>query len=69
MVAHSGMSRKAKFKAALVEAGMTASAWAKNVGGVSRTQLQRTLNNPQQSAPLTEKIDAFIEQHFDKAAA
>jgi hypothetical protein len=69
MVALRGMSRKAKFKAALVEARMTASAWARDVGGVSRTQLQRTLNNPEQSAPLTEKIDAFIAEHFDKPSA
>jgi hypothetical protein len=28
-------------------------------------QVRRTLNDPQNSAPLTAKIDAFIKQHVE----
>jgi hypothetical protein len=63
MVAQKTISRKARFAAALVEADMTIGEFARDVGGVSRTHLRRTLEDPTQSAPLIEKIDAFIEQH------
>ena len=63
MVAPKQMSRKAAFAAALVEAGLSASAFAADIGGVSRTQLYRVLDDPTQSAPLTAKIDAFIREH------
>lgn len=69
MVAPKTVSRKAAFAAALVEAGISASAFARDVGGVSRTQLYRTLDDPTQSAPLTAKIDAFIAEHFSGAFA
>lgn len=64
MVAPRQLSRKAGFAAALVEAGMTAGRWCREVGGVSRTQLYRTLDDEAQSAPLTAKIDAFIAEQL-----
>lgn len=60
MVARKIISRKALFAAALVEARMTMGEFASDIGGVSRTQLQRTLADSVHSAPLTAKIDAFI---------
>jgi lambda repressor-like predicted transcriptional regulator len=63
MVARKSLSRKASFVAALTEAGMSASAWAKNEGGVSKTQLYRVLADPKNSAPLTQKIDRFIAKY------
>lgn len=63
MVARKEVSRKAKFAAALKEAGITAEAFARDIGKVSTTQLYRTLKNPMNSAPLTAKIDAFIAEH------
>jgi hypothetical protein len=63
MVARRKLSRKAGFAAALAEAGMTATAFASEIGGVSRRQLYRVLDDPRNSAPLTAKIDAFITEH------
>lgn len=63
MVARQPLSRKALFAAALVEAGMTAPDFAERIGGVSNSQLHRTLKEPRSSAPLTAKIDAFIEKY------
>lgn len=63
MAAPKPLSRKALFAAALVEAGMTAQLFAKKIGGVSTTQLYRTLNDPRASGPLTAKLDAFIREH------
>lgn len=64
MVARKKVSRKAKFAAALIEAGISPSAFARERAGVSKTQLYRTLNNPKESAPLTAKIDAFIAEYI-----
>lgn len=69
MVARRKLSRKAGFAAALAEAGMTATRFAKDIGGVSRRQLYRVLDDPKNSAPLTAKIDAFIKKHVGKIAA
>ena len=66
MVARKELSRKALFAAALVEAGTTANRWADEIGGVSSTQLYRTLADPRNSAPLTAKIDAFIRKHIGR---
>lgn len=66
MVARKGLSRKALFAAALVEAGITAPTFAREVGGVSTTHLYRTLDDAKVSAPLTAKIDAFIRQHIGR---
>lgn len=64
MVAQKPLSRKALFVAALVEADMSAKRWAEERGGVSQVQLYRTLRHPEQSAPLTAKIDAFIAEYI-----
>lgn len=64
MVALRKLSRKAGFVAALAEAGMTAGAFADEIGQVSRRHLYRVLDDPSQSAPLTAKIDAFIRLHI-----
>lgn len=68
MVAGKQLSRKALFAAALVEAGMTIPQFAERVGGVSATQVRRVLKDPTNSAPLTEKIDAFIKTRLESAA-
>ena len=62
MVARKGLSRKALFAAALVEAGMSAPEFAAQVER-STTSLHRTLRDPSTSAPLTKKIDDFIAKH------
>jgi hypothetical protein len=64
MVARKPLSRKALFAAAIVEAGMTYPEFAEKIGGVSNTQLHRTLKDEKASAPLTAKIDAFIAEHL-----
>lgn len=70
MVAQKGISRKARFAAALVEAGLTIGEFlTEHGGGVSRTQLRRTLEDEKNSAPLTAKIDAFIAEHIGKSRA
>lgn len=62
MVARPPLSRKALFAAALVEAKMSAPAFAEQAG-VSVSVLHRTLKGLMVSAPLTAKIDAFIAEH------
>lgn len=62
MVARKELSRKALFAAALVEAKLTLPGFARK-SGVSNTQLRRTLVDSTASAPLTAKIDEFIEEH------
>lgn len=69
MLAPKTLSRKALFAAALVEAEMTLPQFAATVGGVSATQLRRVLRDPTNSAPLTAKIDAFIEEHVGTRTA
>lgn len=69
MVARKALSRKALFAAALVEAGMSAPDFATRIGGVSNTQLHRTLKDPSASAPLTKKIDDFITKHIGSRLA
>ena len=68
MIARKQVSRKAKFAAALVEAGISPSTFAREIGGVSKTQLYRVLKDPANSAPLTAKIDAFINEHVGRQA-
>lgn len=68
MVTRKPLSRKALFAAALVEAGMSAPQFAAQIGGVTATQLHRTLKEPRNSAPLTAKIDAFIRAHVGRHA-
>jgi hypothetical protein len=49
-------------------AGLTAQQWAEKES-VTRQHLNATLNDESQSKPLTEKIDAFIEQIEEKTRA
>lgn len=63
------MTRKELFLVALSRAGLSASAWARQEGGVSHTQLGLVLEGDRESARLTAKIDAFIEKHVGKVAA
>ena len=60
--------RKARFKAALALSGTTMSEWADRAG-VVRQHVHQTLRYPEISAPLTEKIDAFIADVEQKAKA
>lgn len=68
MVAQKRVSRKARFAAALREADMSLTEWASEIGKVSTTQVYRVLNDPVNSAPLTKKIESFIEKHIGKRA-
>lgn len=54
-------TRKTRFQAALVLTGLTQGTWAAQTG-VHRVYLNNVLNGRIQSATLTEKIDAFIEE-------
>lgn len=54
-------SRKARFKAALANVGMTMTEWAAKQN-VSYIHLYYTLRDPKQSLSLSAKIDAFIEE-------
>lgn len=60
--------RKRKFKAALALTGLTAQQWAEKEG-ITRQHLNATLNDENESKPLTEKIDAFIAEVGAKVLA
>jgi hypothetical protein len=63
------MSRKELFLVAVQRSSLrTAAEFARSIG-VSRTHLYRTLDNPRLSAPVTEKIDAFIAEHVGQIPA
>jgi len=62
-------TRKARFTSALALTGMTQGDWARRVGEVSRVFLNRVLNEREESARLTAKIDAFIESVEAQAVA
>lgn len=53
------VGRKARFESALKLTGLTQSTWA-DANDVPKTYLNEFLNGKRVSAPLTEKIDAFI---------
>lgn len=64
------LSRKARFKAALAVAGLTAKEFAAE-NGVTRTHLNCVLLGDRVSAPLNQKIDELIarsEQELAKSA-
>ena len=61
-------TRKARFRAALIRAGMTQGEWAEK-NEMVREHLNRVLNGHVLSPPVTEKIDAFIEEIEAKVAA
>lgn len=52
-------TRKARFESALKLVGLTQTTWAE-ANGVALTHLNEFLNRRRVSAPLTEKIDAFV---------
>lgn len=56
-------TRKARFRAALALARMTAKQWASD-NGVTETHLYAVLKGTRDSATLTSKVDAFIAQHL-----
>jgi len=64
----SGLTRKARFRAALALAGMTVSEWCEKEG-YSRPHLHLYLVGRRDSQRLTEKVEAFIEQHLPSHAA
>lgn len=53
------VSRKARFESALKLVSLTQTSWAE-ANGVALTHLNEFLNGKRVSAPLTQKIDAFI---------
>lgn len=61
-------TRKARFRAALIRAGLTQGEWAEK-NEMVREHLNRVLNGHVLSPPVTEKIDAFIEEIEAKVAA
>lgn len=52
-------TRKARFESALKLVGMTQTSWAE-ANSVALTHLNEFLNGKRVSAPLKEKVDAFI---------
>lgn len=54
-------TRKARFKVCLIRVGMTQEQWAEK-NQMVREHLNRVLNGHVISPPVTEKIDAFIEE-------
>ena len=53
------VSRKARFESALKLVGMTQTSWAE-ANSVALTHLNEFLRGKRVSAPLTQKVDAFI---------
>jgi transcriptional regulator with XRE-family HTH domain len=65
-MAKNASSRKNRFKAALLLAGMTAADFAE-LHGITSGHLSQVLTG-RESRTLTEKIDAFTKEHITKAA-
>ena len=63
-----GMSRKARFRAALALARTTETAWA-DEQGITRQHLYLVLKGDRQSVPLVAKIEAFIARQFGEKAS
>ena len=61
-------NRKARFRAALALAHMTAKEWTEREQ-VTETHLYAVLKGNRESAKLTSKIDAFIAKHLNGRAA
>lgn len=61
-------TRKARFRAALALAGITAKEWAEQYG-CSENHLYLFLAGRRDSAPLTEKMEAFIDKYLSAHAA
>lgn len=60
--------RKARFKAALALAGVTAEEWAAEER-VTTGHLYQVLGGKRESTSLVERIDRFIDQYLGKVAA
>lgn len=63
-----GMSRKARFRAALALARMTETSWA-DANDISRQHLYLVLKGERPSVKLVEKIEAFIAKYLPSEAA
>lgn len=62
------LTRKARFRAALALAGMTADGWA--VGnGITPSHLSHVLSGRHRSDTLVEKVEAFTAKHLGDVAA
>lgn len=61
-------TRKARFRAALALAGMTVSEWCEKEG-YSRPHLHLYFAGRRDSQRLTDKIEAFIDEHLPVRAA
>lgn len=68
MVRTKGMSRKARFRAALALARMTERSWA-DQEGITRQHLYLVLKGDRISETLTAKIEAFIAKYLGEVAA
>lgn len=55
--------RRAEFKAAVAIARITIQQWCEDAG-VSAPHLYQVLTETRESAPLLEKVDAFIAKHL-----
>jgi hypothetical protein len=62
-VAPAGTTRKARFRAALSLAGLTASAWAEREQ-ITESYLSMILAGHRQNADVEQKIAAFTEKHL-----
>jgi hypothetical protein len=61
-------SRKARFRAALALAGLTARQWADREG-ITAGHLSQVLDGKRESAALCGKVDAFTAKYLTKVAA
>lgn len=66
-VAQAGATRKARFRAALAMAGLTASAWASQEK-VTESYLSMILNGQRTNPDVEQKIAAFTERHLRSVA-
>lgn len=61
-------TRKARFRAALALARLTAKEWTEREG-LTETHLYAFLKGHRQSKPLEQKIDAFIDKYLPEPTA
>ena len=65
---NTALTRKARFRAALALAGLTAEQWAEQ-NDVTPSHLSHVLTGKRESRSLTDKIDAFTKEHLPRGAA
>jgi hypothetical protein len=63
-----GPSRKARFRAALALAGISAASWAETAG-ITSAHLSLVLAGKRESRSLVQKIEAFTAKHLPNVAA